>query len=92
MSVEREIREWRETRWPKQGGPEWQDIWDAAKVAEEAGEVAGTVQKIAEGRAQLSDLAAELGDVLIACSTLADRHGWTLADLLDARWRDVRCR
>lgn len=92
MTTEEVISGWRETRWPKLGGPELQDTWDALKVAGEAGEVAEAVTKLAEGRATHADLKDEIGDVLIALSAIAGRHGWTLEELRARRWRDVRLR
>lgn len=63
-----------------------------AKLAEEAGEVCGALIKIAEGRATLQHLAAELGDALICLSALAGRHGWTLDQLRTDRWAEVQAR
>ena len=91
-TTEAAICAWREWRWPKPGGPEAADTWDALKVTGEAGEVAEAVTKIAEGRKDEQALANEIGDVLVALSVLAGRHGWTLDELRSARWADVRRR
>lgn len=92
MTFEEILTEWREARWPKPGGPDTEDAWDAMKVGGEAGEVMEAVTKIAEGRATLGSLADEIGDVLIACSVLAGRHGWTLDELRADRWEEVQLR
>lgn len=86
-TIEDRIRFWRENRWPK---PDPQDVWDANKLGGEAGEVLEAVTKIHEGRATLDDLADEMGDVLIAMSVLAGRHGWTLDGLRRRRWIEVQ--
>ncbi len=84
------MRFWRKSRWPKPGDNHGTGIWDAAKIAEEAGEVVAAVIKIEEGRADIEVLRDELGDLLIAASVIAGRHGWTLAELRSARWVEVR--
>ncbi len=90
MTIEQEIADWRELRWPKPGGYDVQDAWDAMKVGGEAGEVMEAVTKMAEGRANRNDLADEIGDVLIALSVLAGRHNWTLHELRHRRWAKVQ--
>jgi NTP pyrophosphatase (non-canonical NTP hydrolase) len=92
-TLEQEIFEWRIKRWPS---PEDRSIWaylpsvkDAAKLAEETGEVVGVVIKLREDRGSMSDLADEIGDVLITLAVLAGRHNWKLGDLLAGRWKDV---
>lgn len=92
LTFEQVIQEWREARWPKPGGPEVQDTWDALKLTGEAGEAGEAVTKITEGRRDEQHLADELGDVLIAASVLAGRHGWTLDDLRADRWEEVQNR
>mgnify|MGYP001817619890 CR=1 FL=1 len=90
MTMEQTIYAWRQIRWPKEGD---HPIWDLAKVAEEAGEVVGTGIKVAEGRATTdTELPDELGDLLIAISSVAGRHGWTIEQLRAARWAEVRTR
>lgn len=60
----------------------------ALKVGEEAGEVQGAVVKMGEGRAGVEHLKAEIGDALIALSSLAARHG--LSDVLSIRDERLR--
>lgn len=91
---EKAIQLWREWRWPKPGDDSTRiaDAWDAMKVGGEAGEVMEAVTKIAEGRCTTDDLFWEIGDVLVALSVLAGRHGWTLDEIRSARWTTVRQR
>lgn len=62
------------------------------KVGEEAGEVAGAIVKIPEGRAQLSDLDKELGDILIVLSQLAALRDTTLSALRSKRFEQIKAR
>ena len=88
-TVEQEIMEWRERRWPKPGD---QTMWDTLKLAEEAGEVVAAVVKCHEGRLPIEELDIELGDLLIVMSALAARRGTTLEELRAKRWAEVRKR
>ena len=60
------------------------------KVAEEAGEVAGALVKIPEGRAKWEDLDKEVGDLLIVLSQIAAKRGWTLFQLRAARFEQIK--
>jgi NTP pyrophosphatase (non-canonical NTP hydrolase) len=62
------------------------------KLAEESGEVCGALIKIREGRVERSDVADELGDVLIVLSVLAGRYGYTLEELREQRFLIVAAR
>jgi NTP pyrophosphatase (non-canonical NTP hydrolase) len=65
----------------------------ALKVAEEAGEVAGAVNKLADGRRTVRDVEDESGDAIIALCGLADAIGFDLATAVKRRWRgDVQWR
>lgn len=92
VSTEQRISQWREQRWPKPGGSDMQDAWDALKVVGEAGELAEAVTKMAESRHFELDLREEIGDVLISLSVIAGRHGWELEYLRDVRWEEVKQR
>lgn len=98
MTPEQEIFTWRTERWPKPDDrseismalTRLPSIHDAAKLAEETGEVIGAVIKVGEGRATYNEFKAELGDALIALSVIAGRHGWTLDELRANRWEEVK--
>lgn len=62
------------------------------KLAEEAGEVAGALIKIPEGRATTEDLIKEMGDCLIVLSQLAAKHGLTLENICEKRFEEIRKR
>ena len=51
----------------------------ALKVAEEAGEIAGAIVKLSEGRRSVADVVHELGDLAYALEALAARFGTSLA-------------
>lgn len=77
MTSEQEILNLAELLW----GPRSVDQI-AMKLAEEAGEVCGSVIKMAEGRETITDLAEEVGDVLFVASQLAAKLGTTTQALL----------
>lgn len=81
------IAAWHDNRWPDKD-----DRHVAAKLAEETGEVCGAFIKYAEGRASLFDAINEMGDVLIVLSVLAGRMGWSLEEIRQRRWDQVRMR
>ncbi len=87
QAVEAVIAAWHDTRWPGKD-----DRVVGAKLAEETGEVCGALIKVAEGRRTVDDVLDELGDVLVVLSVLAGRLGWTLHDLRDRRFNEVRQR
>lgn len=68
----------------------------ALKVAEEAGEVCRAVVESdypsVNGTGRTSDLADELGDVIIAAAALAGRSGINLTDAVADRWAVVGAR
>lgn len=68
------------------------DLAIGLKLAEEAGEVAGAIVKIPEGRATFEDMEDEIGDVLIVLSQLAAKRGTTLEKIRRARFHQVRQR
>lgn len=70
-------------------------------LVEEAGEVAGKFKRLERGDYGPEDLAAtefqralkpELGDVLFYLVALADRHGWSIEDLLVSNMEKLRAR
>jgi NTP pyrophosphatase (non-canonical NTP hydrolase) len=61
----------------------------ALKLAEEAGEVVGAINKLADGRSVAADVDAEIGDVLIVLCQFAERRGCKLEDYLVQRWATV---
>lgn len=64
----------------------------ALKLCEEAGEVAGAAIKKDEGRAKLSDMDDEVGDVLIVLSQYAAQRGTTLDELRKRRFEFIQAR
>lgn len=60
------------------------------KVAEEAGEIAGAIVKIPEGRLTWADLDKEVGDLLIVLSQIAAKRGWTLEQLRTQRFEQIK--
>jgi NTP pyrophosphatase (non-canonical NTP hydrolase) len=85
VSIEQEILEFAEHHW---GCKDLRGV--CLKLMEEAGEVAGAVVKIPEGRATEQDLFDEMGDVLIVLSQLAAKHNKTLAELRANRFEHVK--
>lgn len=77
MTSEQEILNLAELLW----GPRTVDQI-AMKLAEEAGEVCGSIIKMAEGRETIADLAEEVGDVLFVVSQMAAKLGTTTQALL----------
>lgn len=74
---------------------QWGDApmsWVALKLAEEAGEVAGAVIRVPEGRGTVEDLDKEIGDVLIVLSQLASMRGTTLLELRARRFERIQAR
>lgn len=72
------------------GEKDWSGI--GLKLGEEAGEIAGALVKIPEGRASLEDLDDEVGDILIVLSQIAARRGTTLLKLREARFQEIKRR
>ena len=60
-----------------------------AKVGEEGGEVVGALIKRSYGRAETSDVLAELGDVFLAALAAADQLGVAPSTVIATRWADV---
>lgn len=77
MTSEKEILDLAELLW---GERSLSNI--AMKLAEESGEVCGSIIKMADGRETIEDLAAEVGDVLFVVSQLAAKLGTTTQALL----------
>lgn len=91
MTIERLQRDVAAWHWSRFGEcPPWAV---ARKLAEEAGEVCRAVVEAdypsVNGTGRTSDLADELGDVLIAACALASRSGINLSDAVAARWAVV---
>lgn len=84
--VQAEVGEWQRRTWPDNQDP----VTKALKFAEEAGEVAGAVIKMLEGRKTQGDLANEIGDSIIALAGLAEVADINLATAVVARWSSVR--
>lgn len=62
------------------------------KVGEEAGEVAGALVRIPEGRATFDDLEKEVGDLLIVLSQIAAKRDTTLESLRWKRFEQIKAR
>lgn len=60
------------------------------KFAEEAGEVAGALVKIEEGRLTLDDLAGEIGDATICLARICTMAGLDYSTVVAERWAEVR--
>ena len=80
-----EVGPWQADRWPQHENP----VSKALKVAEEAGEVAGAVIKASEGRKSRMDIAAEIGDVVIALAGLCETLDIPFGVAVGARWYEV---
>lgn len=86
-TIEAEILEFATAQWGEKDLPAI-----GLKVGEEAGEVAGALVKIPEGRATLEDLDKEVGDLLIVLSQIAAKRGWTLEQLRAKRFEQIKAR
>lgn len=86
QQLQLEVGPWQRKRWPATATQER----TALKVCEEAGELAGAVIKLAEGRRAPQDVRNEIGDVLISLAACADLHGFDLGDCARERWAEVR--
>lgn len=84
MTIEEKILKFCQDQWGEKS-----DEKLANKLSEECGEVCGAVVKIPEGRAEISDLKNELGDVLIVLAQFAATHGETLESLLTNRYKQI---
>lgn len=62
------------------------------KVGEEAGEIAGALVKIPEGRATDEDLDKEVGDLMIVLSQIAAKRGYTLEAVRAMRFEQIKAR
>lgn len=85
--IEGKILDFAEARWGKKT-----IIALVAKLAEEAGEVAGACVKIGENRAEVPDLLDELGDVLIVVAQFAAKHDTTIDALMRDRFAMIKRR
>lgn len=90
--LQRDVSAWHRATF----GPDCPPWAVALKLAEEAGEVCRAVVEAdyasVNGTGRTSDLADELGDVVIACAGLAARSGIDLNDAVAARWAVVGAR
>lgn len=64
----------------------------AAKLAEEAGEVVGAVNRIVEGRGKPGHLATELAQLHMCLVSLASVAGIDLEQAIAAEWADMQTR
>lgn len=60
-----------------------------AKIAEEAGEVLGALNKRDRQKATTADVLAELGDVFLAALVAADQLGVPPTQVIAERWAEV---
>lgn len=82
LKYQTEINTWQRARWPDTAVLPY----PALKLAEEVGEVVGSVVRINEGRHTLSDLENELGDAMISLLNLAQTFGIDLESAFLNRW------
>ncbi len=87
LSTERQIRDFCVSQWGEKT-----PAWIGLKLGEEAGEVAGAIVRLEEGRGPAENIDKEIGDVLIVLSQLASLRGTTLAQLRDARFETIKAR
>ncbi|CAM3740418.1 pyrophosphohydrolase domain-containing protein [Tsukamurella ocularis] len=71
-------------RWPSS-----EPFSQAAKVAEEAGEVVGAAIKEREGRRTVDDVLDELADTIIAAMGAIQARGCNVSRVVTNRWAEV---
>lgn len=84
-TIEQEIARWHECAHSLHH-PDPGDRLIAGKLNEEAGEVFGALTKLFEGRGSVEAVRGELGDVALCLAVIAGRNGWTIDELLHAKW------